>query len=182
MSVESLTSSLPDILRQPFWLVFFGIIVVLFLTVLSGRSNRKREGSYNYERRLYLFTQAERSFLGVLDLAISDQYRIFGKVRVADVLKVPRGLSRSEWQTAFNKISAKHFDFVLADPKTLEVKYVIELNDMSHRSEKRAERDQFLREACRSADLRLIEVDAKRSYTVAELTTLLVEPAPIIAE
>ena len=60
---------------------------------------------------------------------------------------------RSAWQTAFNKISGKHFDFVLADFGTLAVKVVIELNDKSHRSGKRAVRDEFIRDACADAEL-----------------------------
>ena len=125
-----------------------------------------------------MFTRAERSFLGVLDQAASSDYRIFGKVRVADVLKVSKATDRSAWQTAFNKISAKHFDYVLTDPKTLAVRVVIELNDKSHRSENRTLRDHFIRDACDSADLRLIEVEAKRTYSVAEVRALLANPVP----
>lgn len=53
-----------------------------------------------------LFTPAERSFLGVLNQAIEDNAFVFGKARVADVLKPSKGTSRKIWQTAFNKINS----------------------------------------------------------------------------
>ncbi len=159
-------------------LILLAVGVVAVLALLRSRSgSRQRFGpQLNYERRAALFTRAERSFLGVLDQAAGSEYRVFGKVRVADVLKVSRAVGKSDWQSAFNKINCKHFDFVLVDPDTLDFKAVIELNDKSHRSEKRAMRDQFIREACQGAELPLIEVEAKRAYSVAEIRETLVKP------
>ncbi|MDJ0709575.1 MAG: DUF2726 domain-containing protein [Woeseiaceae bacterium] len=163
---------------DPLILILIAVGVFVLLALLRSGSKRKAVGPpRNYELRRGLFTRAERSFLGVLDQAVGNDYRVFGKVRVADVLKVSREVPKAGWQAAFNKINGKHFDFVLADPATLDVKVVIELNDKSHRSEKRAARDQFIRETCAGADLRLIEVEAKRAYSVAEVRELLKEPA-----
>ncbi len=70
-------------------LVIIVVIVVVVLLLRSIFSSRNRSGpKHNYERRAALFTRAERSFLGVLDQAAAGDYRVFGKVRVADILKV----------------------------------------------------------------------------------------------
>ncbi len=159
-------------------LIVGSAVVVLALLTLRSLSRKQAGSPRNYERRATLFTRAERSFLGVLDQAVGSDYRVFGKVRIADVLKVSSDVPKSGWQAAFNKINGKHFDFVLSDPKTLEVRAVIELNDKSHRSQKRAARDQFVRDACEGAGLRLIEVEAKRTYSVAELRALVSTPEP----
>jgi Protein of unknown function (DUF2726) len=156
-------------------LIAVGAVVVLLLLKSIFSSRGRLSPQHNYKCRAGLFTRAERSFLGVLDQVVGGDFRVFGKVRVADVLKVSKTANRSAWQIAFNKISGKHFDFVLADPGTLKVQIVIELNDKSHRSGKRTVRDQFIREACESADLRLIEVEAKRAYSVSEVRALLAE-------
>src|SRR5690349_3082483 len=84
-----------------------------------------------YERATF-FSPAERSFLGVLDQAIGAQYRVFGKVRVADVLSVIRNTDPAKRRSAFNRISAKHFDFIVCTPDDLRVLCAIELNDASH--------------------------------------------------
>tara|TARA_B100000768_G_scaffold146521_1_gene139668 strand:+ start:349 stop:570 length:222 start_codon:yes stop_codon:yes gene_type:complete len=63
----------------------------------------------------------------VIDFTVPDTYRIFGKVRVADILSQQAALDRTNWLIAFNKISAKHFDYVLCCQDTREVIAAIEL-------------------------------------------------------
>jgi hypothetical protein len=116
-----------------------------------------------------LFSPAERSFLGVLDQAVGSDFRIFGKVRVADVVSVAKGTPKALWQRAFNKISAKHFDYVLCRPTDLKPVCVIELNDQSHAEDSRKGRDQFLAGVCATAGIPLIFFAAKRSYTLNEV-------------
>jgi hypothetical protein len=81
----------------------------------------------------------------VLHQAIGNNAAIFGKVRVADVVEPKAGLTRSAHQKAFNRISAKHFDFLLCDKEDLSVACAIELDDGSHNSKRRQERDEFLK-------------------------------------
>lgn len=150
-------------------LIFFGAILLLIvLKLLFGKNNAAGQ-PYPYVLNKTLFTPAERSFLGVLDLAIADQYRVFGKVRVADILLPGNGLNKSHWKIAFNKISAKHFDFVLCNKQTLEVIAVIELDDKSHQKGKTQKRDFVIASACASAGLPLIRFVATASYQVTEI-------------
>ncbi len=143
------------------------IVVALIIAVLGkliGKSIFIEQGTYT--QRGALFSVAERSFYGVLEQAISKDYKIFGKVRVADVLTPKSNLNKSNWQTAFNKISAKHFDYVLCKKDTLRVVAVIELDDKSHNSKKAKNRDAFLEDACEGADLKLIRFKAKAGYQI----------------
>ncbi len=143
------------------------IILVIALIVLSILSNLKTSaGGYEYRMKRALFSPAERSFLGVLDQAVADRYRVLGKVRVADILTPEKGLNRKNWQIAFNKISAKHFDFVLCDKLTLEVIAVIELDDRSHQRKRTQARDALLASACSSAQLPLIRFAAQAGYQI----------------
>jgi len=127
----------------------------------------------HYKRKDPLFSPAERSFYGVMAQAISDKALIFGKVRVADILTPIKYSSKSDWQTAFNKVSRKHFDFVLCHPMTLSVLCVIELNDKSHLEADRIKRDDFLKSCCESAKLPLVQFDAKYAYSVSDLLSQL---------
>lgn len=109
----------------------------------------------------------------MLQQAVGENALVFGKVRVADVLSPVRGMSRSGWQTSFNRISNKHFDFLLCDPNDLSVLCALELNDRSHDAGKRKDRDAFLENACRSAGLPLIWVPAKAAYSIPEIQEVL---------
>ncbi|MBW2010340.1 MAG: DUF2726 domain-containing protein [Deltaproteobacteria bacterium] len=136
---------------------------------------------YPYQKAGVLFTPAERSFLGVLNQAVEERGIVLGKVRVADVMipKKKKGLSPSERQRAFNKISAKHFDFLLCNNNDLSVICAVELNDSSHQSRNRQKRDKFLKGACGAAGIPLIQITVKSSYVIDEVKHLL---APHIGE
>ena len=107
--------------------------------------------------------------------AVPAETVVMGKIRVADIISPVKGLDNSERQTAQNKISSKHFDYVICDRSTFEVISVVELNDKSHKRKKRVDRDVFLREACASAGLRLLEFEAKASYSVGEVRNQLAD-------
>ena len=89
------------------------IIVIVVLLLLLLKTNKSKKDLTPYELIGPLFTPAERSFYGVLNLACEDSAVVFGKVRIADILKPTKGLNCSQWRITFNKISAKHFDFVV---------------------------------------------------------------------
>jgi hypothetical protein len=137
-----------------------------FLLACLLRFILKNGSSPRYVLRGPLFTPAERSFYGVLVQAASSQYLVFGKVRISDILLPERTLSKSVWHTAFNKISKKHFDFVLCDKDTLSVLAAIELDDSSHTLPESIARDSFVESACSSAGLPLVRFDARANYQI----------------
>ncbi len=144
------------------WIIIFAILLII--AFIFVKQALVKDNSYRVKGPL--FTAAERSFLGVLDNAISDEYRVFGKVRVADILSPANGMDRKNWQISFNKISAKHFDYVLCAKDTLAVIAAVELDDKSHNSKMAKKRDAFLESACKSAELTLIRFRAKSGYQV----------------
>ncbi len=180
------------------WLPYLLFLVVIIVVI--KKSNKKNQQSSGvataeataiedtvatldvaelpYRKLDLLFTKAERSFLGILNQALANEVEIFGKVRVADVLDVEAGLTPSDKQIAFNKISAKHFDFVLCDKKTLGILCVIELDDRSHNSKKRQQRDAFLVKACESAKMPFFQFKAKRNYGIHDVRLALVDILP----
>ena len=153
------------------WMFIILIVIVLVILVVVKQlpKNESYNSEYQYQQIGKLFTPAEISFLGALKLAVNDELEIYGKVRVADILKPQRNKNRSIWQKSFNKISAKHFDFILCQKNTMKPICAIELNDKSHKNKKRAERDAFLASACESASFPLISIAAQAAYKVPEI-------------
>lgn len=151
------------------------VIVVLVVLVLAAVAANKAKGGrgssvgFPYQRAGALFSAAERSFLGVLDQAASPEYRVFGKVRVADVATLKPGLSGSARQGALNRVGSKHFDFVVCRASDFSVLCAVELNDKSHGSKRAQVRDEFVVGVCRTIGLPLLQVPAQRSYAVADI-------------
>ena len=142
-------------------------IVVFLLSRLQGRKPSSDE--VPYVMRSHLLSPAERSFFGVLQTAVSDDYAVLAKIRVADVILPSKGLDRSSWQSAFNRISAKHFDYVLCAVSDYKIVAAVELDDKSHNSKSRIKRDQFLNAAAKAASLPLIRFPARAAYPVAQI-------------
>jgi hypothetical protein len=166
------------------WIVLLVLAVVVFvvLVALSGKASRSGGIGFPYQPAKPLFSAAERSFLGVLDQAVGPKYRVFGKVRVADVAAVKSGLSKSARQGALNRIAAKHFDFVVCRAGDLSVVCAVELNDRSHASQRAQVRDELLSSVCRVINVPLLTIPAKSAYSLQEVRAQFlasVEPAPV---
>ena len=154
------------------WIILVVLVVLIGVLVLA-QNNKPSIDSLPYQKKAYLFSPAERSFYGVLRQAAGDTAVVFGKVRVSDVVMPREGLARSDWQSAFNRISSKHFDFVLCNPDDLSVIAAIELDDASHNSRKRIERDNFLEGACNATGLKLHRFKAKKAYQLSNIREIL---------
>ena len=108
-----------------------------------------------------LMTPAELAFFAVLEPLVHSSHRISSKVRLADLFNAAQGPG---WQTAFNKISRKHIDFVVTDSATSRILCGIELDDSSHAHPDRVERDRFVNEVFARSQLPLLRVPFSWTY------------------
>src|SRR5215213_5832392 len=136
-----------------FVLAGIGILLILLLFCLpSQHSRNNREGIEGKDDRLaeercfaskeVMFSRAEASFFGALNLALGAGYVAFPKVRMSDVLQpVENGRNGKR---ALNQILQKHLDFVICREGTWEIVGAVELDDASHRRADRKRRDSFV--------------------------------------
>ena len=113
------------------------------------------EGAY---QKSWLFSRNEKDAYQKLR-ALTDEagYTVLAKVRLLDLLEPIRG--NPKYKTYFYKIQSKHVDFVLCDEK-LVARTVIELDDSSHNSKTRQQRDEFVDEVLTSVGYAVIHVKA----------------------
>ena len=130
----------------------------------TSSSPQPQTEEHHYFVNRNLFTKAETHFFRSLEEALEGELRIFGKVRIADVMNVKKGLAKREWGFQFGRIKAKHFDYVLCDPNTLKVVCVIELDDSSHQRPDRVKRDEFVNAVCSEVGLHLLRINTKAKY------------------
>lgn len=115
-----------------------------------------------FEKRGPLVTGAELRFYKALQAAVGGSWSVFAMVRLADLVKVRRGIAGEQsWR---NRSFGKHIDFVLCDNDSLEVCLAIELDDASHRRPERQQSDQFKAEALAAAGLPLLRIDVAEQY------------------
>jgi hypothetical protein len=150
-------------------LVVLAAIIIFAVSIARLKQSRASEEIYPYTKNANLFSPAERSFLGVLQQAVGEEFTVLGKVRIADVASVKQMSDRKAWRAAFNRISAKHFDYLVCSRDNFSIVCAIELDDKSHQQKKRQERDSFVAGLCQSIFLPLLQVPAQRAYSIAEI-------------
>lgn len=168
-----------------FFILFIILIAVVVVIKLGFNTSGTKSKAWNntppasvglpYVAITTLFTPAERSFLGVLDNALGEEFRVFGKVRVGDIAKVKSGLGRSASQGALNKIAYKHFDYIVCRTSDLAVVCAIELNDQSHSTKRARKRDELIEGVCKVISLPLMQVTAKEFYSSQEVLDQFIE-------
>ena len=153
------------------WHVWVGLAVLFaFVLLMRTWSSKSR---LPYVARGQLVTKTELKFYKSLLKAVQDDFEIFAMVRIADLLRVEAGNpNRRKW---LNKILAKHIDFVLCDPGSLEPIVCIELDDPSHNRKDRIERDIFVNDAFDSAGLPLLRIPTQPGYKSREIRELIDE-------
>ncbi len=156
---------------QNLWPIVVVVLMVaagiLLARLLAGRQRMP------YSRRKKLVTKAEFRFYRDLRDAVDGDWEIFAMVRLADLIRVEKGVRN--YRSWLNKILSKHIDFVLCNKDNLDVVLAIELDDASHSRPDRKLRDQFIDNAFQDAQLPLLRVETQRSYDATWLRSLIDE-------
>ena len=125
-----------------------------------------------------LLTQAERSFMAVLEQALGGRYQVFGKVRLGDVVKPEKGLTSSQQAAAQNEINQKHVDFVICRATDLSVVGVVMLDNASRGQMDGAGQGGFVDRALATARIPVVHFQTRSRYDLQEMRAKLAEILP----
>jgi hypothetical protein len=155
----------------PLVIVLAVVVAILPALLKLLLAKRPPTGALPYRKRDYLLTAAERSFYEVLCGVINGELLVFAKLRLADLVWMPKGTANR--QAHFNRIQSKHVDFLLCDREKLSPVLVIELDDASHEEDGRRDRDAFVDAALSAAGLPVLHIPSKRAYVPADLAAMI---------
>ena len=117
---------------------------------------RKKDDLLPYKSK-FLLTKTEWAFYKRLkNSADKFNLHILAKVRLADLVQVDSYFNGMAFEKYFAKIKAKHVDFVLCNPDNLAVKFILELEDSTHYSAQRAERDDFVDKVLKKCGYKIV--------------------------
>ncbi|MBN2851970.1 MAG: DUF2726 domain-containing protein [Clostridia bacterium] len=145
------------------WLLYKGFIEPAWSDDSVYTENR---GSlwYRLKRHCYsmpyrvkedVMTKNELEFYIELSQYVGTSALIFPKMGLKEIFEVDDGVGR-EWGLYFSKISQKHVDFTLIDPKTMKLVCAIELDDSSHNRPKARKNDDFKNDIFEATGIPLI--------------------------
>lgn len=139
--------------------------------LLQGKG-KKELSDLPYRQRDDFLSPAERSFYLTLRASVGEWADVCPKVNLGDLFYATCK-NFGERQSYTNKINRKHVDFLICDKKTARPLLGIELDDKSHNLAARQERDSFVENVFKVANLPLERISVKNAYSPNELNSRL---------
>lgn len=142
------------------------LLVVLMGTVLLLRPSRyKLNADLPFSPRSHFYSNEERRFLSALMRAVGHEYLILGKVSIANIVQISKGLPLKTKMSAYQQIAGQQVDFVLCDRRTSRILAVIALLDTAKPDPHAALIDSVFM----SIQLPLLRFRKSENYNVGEL-------------
>ena len=138
------------------------------MVIILAVFHKAKTSKWPYLKRDSLLTEAEKRFYFVLSEIIGNNYLIFPKVRMADLLYLPK-MNNSDYYHYQNKIQSKHIDFLLCDKENIKPLLVIELDDSSHLKIDRVLRDTLVDKIFESAQMPILHIKNSADYDKTSL-------------
>lgn len=132
-----------------------------------------------YRKQKSVLTFRERIFFKVLLQAAENQYQVFVKVRLADVVWLAN--EPKDRKDHIYQILCKHLDFVVCR-NGQEPELAIELDDSSHKKYDHQLSDQTKEKILQMAGLPLVRIKVQEKYDVQELREMMQKTIPSVFE
>lgn len=130
---------------------------------------------YPYEARKCLYDAVERRFLGHMVEAVGRDFIIFGKVRIADVLRVRPDQKGGKYKVAHARIARDHVDFLLCDKVSTRVLCAVELYDPHNHPTLQLKRARALDKIFKAAGVPLVRFPRAERYKTLEIESSLAQ-------
>lgn len=149
------------------------LLLAVGVAVWPRRERARDEIDLPLRRTRTLFSPTERGALGLLEQAVGAKYRIFGKVRIADVVRPVASAEPALRHRAWQRLRSRHFDFVLCRPDDLAVVCAVEVDAGRRTTTADRRHAEFVGAVCRAAGLPLMHMPDDERCSVLELRHLL---------
>ncbi len=144
------------------------IALLLVVGVVALVSRVKTLKELRVQKTLF-FSPTERAFLGALDKAVGGNYRVFGKVRVADILEPHPG----PFGSGARRLLRGRVDYVVCRANDLSVLCAINLESQRHVTAAHRRRRARVEAVFEAAELPLFWLPERQSYALQTVQALL---------
>jgi hypothetical protein len=128
-------------------------------TFFVFKMNKKPIDKILYLKNSSLLTNSEKEFYSILEGFLRDDFYLFSKVRIADIVHIPEWYKPYHWAIYWwNRIKSKHVDFLVCHKNTFEPLLVIEVDDPSHLRPERKKRDRLVDFVFRKAKIPILHL------------------------
>lgn len=162
--------------------IILAIMFIASLAIKGKKNNYNRKEEEEKEEDIkelmpYLLkgsvlTNSEINLYNILyEFCCKNNLRLLSKIRIADFVQTKKQENYYKW---FNRISAKHVDFLICQPEGFKPLLAIELDDYTHKQKNRQERDNFINSVYQNVGLPILHItDINSEKIVADVSGIL---------
>lgn len=114
----------------------------------------KKQTVYKYEVKSRIMTDRELIFFEKLTNVAGSKYAVIPQVHLSAFLN--HKVKGQNWKGAFSVINGKSVDYLLVNKNTKQPAIAVELDDYTHQSEARIERDRKVEDIMTQSGMRLV--------------------------
>jgi hypothetical protein len=137
--------------------------ILAFVLWVRNSSNNKLARMV-YQKKVNLFSEDEQRFYRTLQEAVGNEYIIFSRIRISDIISPKRGGATQDTLDEFNVIAAQSFDFILLEPNSFTIVCVIMAQDKTD-----AGKQDKLQTLCDAAGLPLACFNVNSAYAARKI-------------
>jgi very-short-patch-repair endonuclease len=166
------------------------LLLLIFFALLFNILRRKNPASSNsdeishsvkfhYKRKSFLMTKPENDFFDVLCRVVTDEYYVFPQIHLSSILDhKDNSHGHQNWEYAFRYISQKSVDFIVCDKEYRRTMLAVELDDSTHNSEKRRQRDANVEHMLKEAGVPLLRINRADNLNEEEIAARIRQMLP----
>lgn len=149
-----------------YFLLGLGALVAVAF-ILSLRHGFRQRNRLPYRVDACLLSPQQRDFAAVLERAVGQEYRVYAKVRAADIIAVERRGDRRAQERAAGRLAEQVFDFLICTRGSSAIACAVNLAPRSRLS-RRPPRNGLDR-ICAAAKLPFVRFRESDAYSVVEI-------------
>lgn len=143
-------------------------MVLFVLIIVFGAGKTKTiENSYKYHAKNHVMTKREERFFRELCQIFEKQCYVIPQVHLSALLE--HKVKGQSWKGAFAHIHQKSVDYVLLRKKDLSVLCAVELDDITHMTNDRKNRDTEVERIFKDAGIPLVRLDRPEKMSKQEI-------------
>lgn len=156
-------------------IVAFTLLGLLaFAVLLVLRKRKSVHDNMTIQRRSRILSLAEKSFFECLVNELTDDFYVFTKVAMQDVVDASPKAGFIDRRLIESRLANQRFDYVLCKKRDLSIFGVIELENFEPGVNLRrlAARERLVNDVCKAAQLRLFYFDIRQDYRGVDIRRL----------
>lgn len=163
---------------EKYIIIIIAIIIIGFFIYLSYLKIIKSKGNKEiatdempYQLKDSVLTEREKEAYSIIkEYCNNHELEVLAKIRLADFITTKCENKSKDFYTWFNKISAKHIDFLIVQKETFRPQLAIEIDDTTHNRKDRQQRDEFINKVYSKVGLPIYHCwSLKKEEIIAEM-------------